>query len=72
MQAVLPLDEMTVSEKLSTMETLWDDLCHRAEDIPSPAWHEDVLSKRQNLVKEGKTQFSDLEDVKKRVRKSTQ
>ena len=71
MQAVLPLDEMSVSEKLSAMETLWDDLCRRAENIPSPAWHEEVLSKRETLVKEGKAQFSDLNAAKHRIRELT-
>jgi len=36
MKIVLPLDEMTTPEKLSVIGQLWDDLCRRAEDVPSP------------------------------------
>ena len=28
MHATLPLDRMTVPEKLRAMEDIWDDLCH--------------------------------------------
>ena len=70
MQAVLPLQEMSISEKLSAMERLWDDLCHTLEDAPSPAWHKDVLSKRESLVRESRAHFSDLSEVKSRMRKS--
>jgi len=34
---------MTIAEKLSEMERLWDDLCRDPEDIPSPAWIRDRL-----------------------------
>ena len=40
----LPLNEMSVEQKLQTMETLWDDLCSRAEGLPSP-WHGEAWPK---------------------------
>lgn len=72
MDAVLPISEMSISEKLSAMEALWDDLCQTAENEPSPAWHRDVLSRRENLIREGRAEFSDLSEVKERVRKPRQ
>jgi hypothetical protein len=50
MDLVLPLKEMTVAEKLQLMEVLWDDLSRNPEDIPSPAWHEEVLAERQRQI----------------------
>ena len=41
----LRLSEMSLTEKLRTMEALWDDLCHLGENKP-PYWHEAVLNKR--------------------------
>ena len=35
MGVALKLDEMSLDEKLQTMEILWDDLCHRVNDVAS-------------------------------------
>ena len=58
---------MTVPEKLSAMEELWDDLCHTQDAIPSPEWHADVLHAREQKVQEGKANFLDLDEAKRRV-----
>ena len=67
MPATLPLNEMTVAEKLRAMEAIWDDLCHRGETVPSPAWHSEVLAERERLVTEGKASFSDWEEARARI-----
>ena len=36
MDITLPLDQMTLAEKLRAMEALWDDLYRREEDVPVP------------------------------------
>jgi hypothetical protein len=72
MDIVLPLNEMTTAEKLSVMELLWDDLCRSPENLPSPAWHGEVLAAREQLLQDGQTGFSDFEEVRDRLRKATQ
>ena len=67
----IPLEEMTTEDKLSAMEQLWEDLCRNPESIPSPQWHGDVLSAREQQIKEGNAKFSTLDEVKDRIRKST-
>ncbi|MDY6954535.1 MAG: addiction module protein [Thermodesulfobacteriota bacterium] len=67
----LALDKMTVSDKLAAMERLWEDLCRKPEAVPSPPWHEDVLSAREKRVKEGRAEFTPLDAAKDRIRKST-
>ena len=67
MPTTLPLNEMTVAEKLRVMEAIWGDLCHRGEAIPSPAWHGEVLAERERLVAEGKASFSDWEQARARI-----
>ncbi len=37
MTVELPLDKMTVEEKLRLMDVLWEDLARNPDDIPSPA-----------------------------------
>ena len=71
MSVSLEIDRMTLEEKLRTMEALWDDLCRREEDIPVPQWHKDLLDERARLIEQGKAQFMDWEDAKKRVSERT-
>jgi len=63
----LPLEEMTVTEKLQVMEELWSDLCCNQDQIPVPQWHKDILDKREELVTQGKATFVDWETAKKRI-----
>ena len=67
----LVLENMTIAEKLSAMERLWDDLCRDPGNVPSPEWHEPILAERAKRVEEGKAEFIGLEEAKDRVRKST-
>lgn len=67
----LPLDKMTISEKLATMELLWEDLCRLNENIPPFSWHGQILKEREKLISEGKATFSNLNDAKTRIRDAT-
>ncbi len=68
MEITLPLKEMTIEEKIQAMEIIWDDLCKKAESLPSPAWHEQILSKREEKVKNGDEKFVDWQEAKKNIR----
>ena len=68
----LPLDKMTVSEKLATMELLWEDLCRLSENVPAFPWHNEILKEREKLISKGKATFSDLAEAKARIGKATQ
>ena len=59
MQIELPLAQMTIADKLQAMETLWADLSSRAEQLPSPDWHRDVLLERKRFAEEGQLKFQD-------------
>lgn len=65
MASTLPLEKMSVEEKLQAMESLWDDLCSKAGGMASPAWHEDVLAEREAMQKRGEDRFDDWEAAKK-------
>lgn len=67
----LPLERMTVEEKLEVMEDIWVDLLRSRETLPSPAWHADVLKARERRVREGVSVFGDWEDAKRRIRERT-
>jgi hypothetical protein len=67
---VAKLDDLTIEEKISVMEYLWDDLCRHADKTLSPAWHGDVLSEREESLTRGDAQFIDWEDAKKKIREA--
>jgi putative addiction module component (TIGR02574 family) len=71
MTALPKLGELTVSEKLQMMESLWDSLCQQPTNIPSPAWHGEILVQRENALRQGSDHFSAWDTAKANLRKST-
>ncbi len=67
MEINLPLEKMTTEDKIKTMETIWDDLCKRADSISSPSWHEKVLLDREEGIKNGNNEFVDWDKAKKNI-----
>lgn len=67
MSTILPLDKMTIEQKLQALEELTIDLHKNEALIPTPDWHLDVLREREQLVKEGKAEYVDLDIFKKLV-----
>ena len=47
---ILPLNEMSVEEKLQTMEALWQSLSADPAAIESPAWLEEELAERERKI----------------------
>jgi hypothetical protein len=70
MGVALQIDKMSLAEKLQTMETIWDDLCHHVQDVGVPEWHHDVLAAREADLEEGTEQFTDWETAKETIRES--
>ena len=72
MQVAIPLDKMTVEDKLRALETIWADLQRSSEDVPTPKWHEDILSAREERAKKGISGFDEWSEAKRRIRDRTQ
>jgi len=68
MNISLPLDKMTISDKIAVMEELWEDLCRDPESIPSPAWHKDVLEAREKEISEGTAKFTSFDRAKGKIK----
>jgi len=68
----LPLDSMTLVDKLEAMEVLWAEISRKPADLPSPDWHKEILDERRRLAAEGKLKFLDwdtaIADLRKEVR----
>ena len=72
MSVTLQVDQLSIKEKISIMEALWDDLCQKPEDISSPAWHHKVLEQREKEIIDGSDSFIDWEEAKRGIRKSVE
>ena len=68
---MINLKTLTIEEKLHTMELLWDDLCHESS-INSPDWHQDILAKRDQQLKDGSAHWVDWKQSKENIRKRTE
>jgi hypothetical protein len=65
----LPLEKMTLADKLEAMEVLWAEISRRPAELPSPTCHKDVLDERRRLVAAGKLRFLDWDTAFVELRK---
>ncbi|MFZ4524440.1 MAG: addiction module protein [Chlorobium sp.] len=68
MHVTLPLQEMTLSEKMHVMEEVWDNLSQTGSGYTLPNWHGDILSIRKKRAHNKETGFTDWEIAKKEIR----
>ncbi len=59
------LEGMTLVDKISVMELLWDDICRSAGNFPSPEWHGELLRAREEQLENGQDKFEDWDNTKK-------
>ena len=71
MGITLPLEQMSTEEKIQAMETIWDNLCKKADSLSSPSWHKSILHEREEEIKNGDDEFVDWDKAKKYVRYKT-
>lgn len=65
----LPLSQMTVSEKLQVIETVWEDLIRDERQVESPEWHFEELREREQRLESGAEKALDWEAAKEKLRK---
>ncbi|MBX3289294.1 MAG: addiction module protein [Acidobacteria bacterium] len=70
-ELVLPLEKMTVAEKMDVVDRIMDDLSRNASSIPVIEWHGEILKQRAENLKNGTDRFISLEDAEKRIREKT-
>ncbi|NLS92409.1 MAG: addiction module protein [Planctomycetaceae bacterium] len=67
MSSEIPLDTMSVAEKVRLLETVWDSLCANSGDVRSPEWHREVLEMRKRRLEEGRATVSPWVEAKARL-----
>lgn len=56
------------AQKISLMESLWSDLSQGVEAFEVPDWHLKALDETEKRIEEGKEQFEDWAEVKRKLR----
>lgn len=69
MSITLQLDQMSIGDKIRTMEYLWDDLYRRA-DVSLLPWHNEILLERERDALAGNATFIDWDVAKEKIRDS--
>lgn len=62
--SVAEVRQLPLAEKLQIMEAIWEDLRARAEEVPVPTWHKELLDERRKAVEEGREEVFEWDAVK--------
>ena len=66
--SIAEIQKMTVQEKLTAMEQLWESLSQKETDLESPDWHEDILRDRKAKIDSGAGKFLTIEHLREKYR----
>ncbi len=67
MNITAQIGQLSTTEKLRTMECLWNELCRHANEVPTPAWHGEMLAQREKAIADNSAVFRDWEAEKSRI-----
>jgi Putative addiction module component len=67
MAFTLPLDSMSITEKLQVMEVLWEDLSKHSNNIEAASWHQELLLQREQAIEKEEDSFLDWDVAKKQI-----
>lgn len=66
--ALSEIKHMSVADRLTAMEQIWDSLCQEAHEPASPDWHEAVLTERRREMNSPKAKFLSITELRERYR----
>ena len=58
------ISRMSVTEKLQTMEALWDSFSNEPIEHQAPVWHGDILRNRTEKINNNEAKFLTLSELK--------
>jgi putative addiction module component (TIGR02574 family) len=67
MSTDLPLESLSVAEKVRLLESVWESLCRHSGDVQSPEWHREVLEERKRRLEDGRATVSAWSEAKARL-----
>lgn len=70
-ELVLPIESMTVAEKMDVIDRIMDDLSRNSSTVPVIEWHGELLKQRADAIERGEDGFMTLEEAGARIRQKT-
>ena len=67
MSIEIPLETLSVPERIRLLERVWDSLCSKSGDVRSPEWHREVLEARKHRIEDGRATVSPWSEAKARL-----
>jgi putative addiction module component (TIGR02574 family) len=67
MIAAVDIEQMSITERLQSIEMLWNSLSHDESSVESPTWHHKVLDSRRSIIAEEKATFLTLDELRNRL-----
>jgi putative addiction module component (TIGR02574 family) len=58
-------EALTVDEQIDYVQSLWDHIAPRPEDVPLPAWHREILTERLASYRASEDPGREWEEVEK-------
>ncbi len=65
---IAEISQMTMAERLQTMEAIWDSLTSDPSEVESPEWHKVELADRRKKIESGKAEFISIKELKSKHR----
>jgi len=66
--SISEIKKMTIQERLTTMELIWDSPCHEETNPESPSWHETILTERKKKMDSPDAKYLTIEQLRERYR----
>jgi putative addiction module component (TIGR02574 family) len=60
-------DALSVDDKIDYVQSLWDRIAARPEDVPVPDWHREIINERLAAHPANKDQSKPWEEVEKEI-----
>jgi len=70
-ELLLPLEKMTIAEKMDVIDQIMADLSRNSGAVPAIEWHGAMLEKRAADIANGTDSFITLDAAEVRIRKNT-
>ena len=62
--SISDIDSMSLVQKMYLMEQLWDSMKQNKTQLPSPSWHEEILSSRRERYDRGELKTLSMDELK--------
>jgi putative addiction module component (TIGR02574 family) len=60
-------DALSIDDKIDYVQSLWDRIAARPEDVPVPDWHREIINERLAAHRDGKDQGKEWEEVEREI-----